>query len=87
MCRWKRNTHRHIALLGLRANAPQGRLYVAPALPHWLPDLRLDGLRCGGARLGLRFWREGERSRWEVVDQAGQIEVLDEPAEEIGDRV
>src|SRR6185369_1850764 len=66
-------------LLGLRADAPHGCLYVAPALPHWLPDLTLGGLHCGGAQLSLRFWRDGERSRWEVFDQAGQIEVLDDP--------
>lgn len=66
-------------ILGLRADAPRGRLYVAPALPHWLPDLTLRGMRCGGALLDLRFWREGEQSRWEVVGQEGQIEVLDEP--------
>ena len=66
-------------LLGLRADAPNRRLYVAPALPHWLPDLTLGGLRCGDARLNLRFWREGELSRWEILGQEGQIEVLDEP--------
>jgi glycogen debranching enzyme len=72
-------------LLGLRADAPHGRLYVAPALPHWLPDLTLAGLRCGAAQLSLRFWREGDRSRWEVRGLEGQIEVLDEPTEETGD--
>ncbi len=77
---WAAGTILHLirTLLGLRANAPQGRLYVAPALPHWLPDLTLAGLRCGKARLSLRFWREGELSRWEILGQEGQIEVLDE---------
>ena len=66
-------------ILGLRADAPQGRLYVAPALPHWLPDVTLGGLSCGGARLDLRFWREGDLSRWEILKLEGQIDVLDEP--------
>ncbi|HEU5102612.1 MAG TPA: glycogen debranching N-terminal domain-containing protein [Roseiflexaceae bacterium] len=66
-------------LVGLRADMPHGRLYVDPALPHWLPDLRLGGLRCGDAQLSLHFWRDDQRSRWEVVDQVGQVEVLDEP--------
>ncbi len=45
----------------------------------WLPDLTLGGLHCGGARLSLRFWREGELTRWEILGLEGQIEVLDEP--------
>ncbi len=78
---WAAGTILHLirTLLGLRADAPHGRLYVAPALPHWLPDLTLGGLRCGGARLSLRFWREGELSRWEILGLEGQVEVLDEP--------
>jgi glycogen debranching enzyme len=71
-------------LLGLRADAPRGRLYVDPALPHWLPDLVLGGLRCGDARLDLRFWRAGDQSRWEIVGLEGAIEVLDEPTLETG---
>jgi glycogen debranching enzyme len=78
---WAAGTILHLirTLLGLRADAPHGRLYVAPALPPWLPDLTLSGLRCGGARLSLRFWRAGELSRWEILRLEGQIEVLDEP--------
>jgi glycogen debranching enzyme len=67
-------------ILGLRADAPNGRLYVAPALPRWLPSITLTGLRCGAARLDLRFWREGELSRWEVAGREGEIEALDEPS-------
>ena len=51
------------AILGLRADAPPGRLYVDPTLPRWLPDVTLRGLKVGGRRLTLRFWREGDRSR------------------------
>jgi glycogen debranching enzyme len=77
---WAAGTILHLirTLLGLRADAPHGRLYVAPALPHWLPDLTLAGLHCGRAQLSLRFWREGDQSRWEIIGQEGQIEVLDE---------
>jgi glycogen debranching enzyme len=67
------------AILGLRADAPAGCLYVHPTLPNWLPDLH--GLRVGQTRLALRFWREGERSRWEVLGQRGgpEIDVREEP--------
>ena len=67
-------------LLGLEADAPGGRLYVAPALPHWLSEVQVDNLRVGTARVALRCWREGERSRFEVQDITGPLRVL--PAEE-----
>ncbi len=73
-------------IFGLRADAPHAHLYVAPSLPHWLPDITLEGLRVGDCSLDLRFWREGDRSRWEVLAarQTGgssqpSIAVLDDP--------
>lgn len=57
-------------ILGLRADANQGKLYVAPTLPRWLPDLTLQQLTVGPCRFDIRFWREGTRSRWEVLDVA-----------------
>jgi glycogen debranching enzyme len=67
------------AILGLEADAPRGRLRVDPALPAWLPDVTLHGLRVGQAQLDLRFWREGERTRWEASPREGQIDVTEEP--------
>ena len=74
-------------ILGLRADAPHKRLYVHPTLPNWLPDIALDRLRVGKCSISLRFWREGENSRWEVTDmqtdqgvaQEDRIQVVDEP--------
>ena len=68
-------------ILGLRADAPAGRLYVQPTLPDWLPDLELDKLQVGEARLRLRFWRERALSRWETLDQqGGAVDIVEEPA-------
>ena len=53
------------AMLGLRADAPRGRLYVDPELPLWLPEITLHGLAVGRARVDLRFWRD---RRSEPVD-------------------
>ena len=66
------------ALLGLRADAPHGRLYVDPSLPRWLPDVTLRGLAVGSSRVDLRFWREDEHTSWEVLDRQGDIEILEE---------
>src|SRR5579859_4077551 len=56
------------AMLGLRADAPHKRLYVNPTLPVWLPELQLQHLRIGPCSFALHFWREGDCSRWEVMD-------------------
>jgi glycogen debranching enzyme len=67
-------------LLGLRADAPNGRLYVDPTLPDWLPDLEVTNLEVGGARLALRAWRVGAATRWEVARQEGvAIAVIQAP--------
>ena len=63
------------AILGLRADAPRRRLYVDPELPAWLPDVTLKGLQVGQARLDLRFWREGDRTRWDGSLREGEVEV------------
>jgi glycogen debranching enzyme len=71
--------HLIVALLGIRADAPNGCLYLDPELPAWLPDMRLRKLTIGSARLDLRCWRDGEHTRWEVDVLEGQIEVLHAP--------
>jgi glycogen debranching enzyme len=73
-------------ILGLRADAPHKRLYVHPTLPDWLPDIELHHLRVGPCSITLRFWREGNGSRWEVrkmqadqgTTQQDMIQVMDE---------
>jgi glycogen debranching enzyme len=66
------------AMLGLRGDAPGGRLYVDPELPRWLPEITLHGLTIGRARVDLRFWREGERSRWAADVREGTVTVQEE---------
>jgi glycogen debranching enzyme len=67
------------AILGLDADAPHERLRVDPALPAWLPDVMLRGLRVGRARVDLRFWREGEHTRWSATTREGTLRVVQEP--------
>jgi glycogen debranching enzyme len=66
------------AMLGLRGDAPEGRLYVDPELPRWLPEITLHGLTIGRARVDLRFWREGERNRWAADVREGTVTVQEE---------
>jgi hypothetical protein len=54
-------------MLGVQPAAPEGRLYVDPALPDWMPDVTLKDMRLGGHTLDLRFWRDGPKTHWEVL--------------------
>ena len=47
--------------------APRGELRVDPLLPRWLPDLTLLDIRLGRQRFDIRFWRDGEETRFEVL--------------------
>jgi glycogen debranching enzyme len=65
------------ALLSIEADAPRGKLRLAPALPHWLPELTLRDLVFGQHRLDLRFWRDNGATRTEVLKgDAVAVEVL-----------
>jgi glycogen debranching enzyme len=54
-------------ILGFQPDAPNKKLYIDPVLPEWLQDLEISDLRIGEQRFDLRFWREGEGTRWEVL--------------------
>jgi hypothetical protein len=60
-------------MLGIVPNAPHGRLYVDPALPDWMPDVTLTDLRLGRKTMDLRFWRDGEETKFEVLRGGASI--------------
>ena len=55
------------AILGVRPDAPRSRIFVDPALPAWLPDITLFDLRLGHRSFDIRFWRDDEITRFEVL--------------------
>jgi glycogen debranching enzyme len=55
------------AMLGLKQDAPRGKLYVDPALPDWLSDVTLTDLRLGRERFDIRFWRDGKDTIFKVL--------------------
>jgi len=63
------------AILGLNADGHSRTLYVDPVLPHWLPDITLHNLRVGGSIVTLRFWAQGEETRYEVMSAQGGLSV------------
>jgi glycogen debranching enzyme len=54
-------------MVGFQPDAPAGRLYIDPALPDWMPHLTLRDLRVDRMSFDLRFWREGDATRWDVL--------------------
>jgi glycogen debranching enzyme len=55
------------AILGVVPDAPRGKLYVDPLLPTWLPDLTLLDLHLGRNKFDIRFWRDGDKTMFEVL--------------------
>ncbi len=54
-------------MLGFMPDAPRGKLYVDPDLPTWLPDLTVTDLRLNQHKFDIRFWREGDKTKFEVL--------------------
>jgi glycogen debranching enzyme len=71
------------SMLGLKADAPNRRLQVQPVLPDWLPDVHLTHLNVGNATIDLRFWREGEQTKWEITHLKGKLDVQEYGFEEL----
>jgi hypothetical protein len=64
------------AILGLDADAHKRTLYIDPVLPHWLPDITLHNLRVGTGKVTLRFWRELDATRYDVLSSSGGLNVM-----------
>ena len=70
------------AILGLEADAHARTLYVDPALPRWLPEVTLHHLRVANSTATIRFWRENDYSRFEVLSCDGELHVQHGPPPE-----
>jgi hypothetical protein len=66
------------AILGLDAGACKQTLYVNPDLPNWLPEITLHNLGVGNGTVTLRFWREGDTTRHDILAANGDIRVAAE---------
>jgi glycogen debranching enzyme len=62
---------------GITADAPAGTLYIhRPALPSWLDQIEVVGMRVGPARVDLTFTRTGSVTAVQVPRKEGDLEVL-----------
>jgi glycogen debranching enzyme len=71
------------AILGLDADAHSNTLYVDPSLPKWLPDITLTNLRVGTGMVTLRFWREQNETRWDVLSNSNGLRVMHSSEKEV----
>ena len=55
------------AMLGLQMDGPAGLLQVDPALPEWLPDVTLRGLRVGSQSFDIAFRRTPDGTAYDVL--------------------
>ena len=67
----------------LLADTPHKRLFVNPTLPDWIPEIELQHLQVGPCKITIRFWREGEVSRWEVSENTAEKNVKQEEMVEV----
>jgi glycogen debranching enzyme len=61
------------AILGIRPDAPRGRIFVDPVLPTWLPDITLFDVRLGRRSFDIRFWRDDDATYFEVLNGASHM--------------
>ncbi len=55
------------AMLGIVPAAPDGCLFIDPALPAWMPDVTLSNLTVGKTTYSIRFWLDGDQTRHQVL--------------------
>jgi glycogen debranching enzyme len=70
------------ALLGIEPALEKDEVTLSPALPEWLSEATLRRLTIRGADLSIRFFREGETTRWEVLESTGPLEITGLPLAE-----
>lgn len=69
------------ALLGLYAYAPLKTLFLDPWLPEWLPEMTVENLSVGDARITLGFKRTAEGdTQYSIERLDGELHVLRQPS-------
>jgi glycogen debranching enzyme len=64
------------SMLGMRADAARGRLYLSPKLPQWLNYMSVQNLRVGKGTVNLHFERQGEGTSFRITEDSAGIQVV-----------
>ena len=68
------------AMLGIYPIAALNVLLLDPHLPDWLPEITLEQLHVGKAEVSLRFYREKDKTHFQVLDKRGKLRVVRQPS-------
>lgn len=69
------------ALLGIYPYAPLDALFLDPHLPEWLPEITVEGMRVGKAKVTLKFSRASSGdTTYEVTDLTGPLYIVHQPS-------
>jgi hypothetical protein len=60
-------------LLGIRSDAPSGRIRMSPVLPRHVTHFAVEGIRVGEARLSLRYDTDGTTHRYTLEPTRGRV--------------
>ena len=70
-------------VLGIVPWAPLQLMMIDPLLPAWLPDLTIDDLRVGDARVSIRFTRDDHGATdHEILRRHGALRIIRQPPPE-----
>lgn len=66
-----------MACLGLQPDALHGILRICqPALPIWLPEVTVQGLRIGDTTVDLGFSLSARETEWRVLGNPGKLQII-----------
>ena len=69
------------ALLGLYPYAPLNVLFLDPWLPDWLPEITVEDLCVGPARVTLQFKRDNQgNTDYKVIRSEGDLHIVRQPS-------
>jgi glycogen debranching enzyme len=68
------------AILGIYPYAPLHVLLLDPQLPDWLPEITIRRLTVGRATTDIRFYRKGQQTHFDILNQRGKLHVLRQPS-------
>lgn len=69
------------AILGLFPYAAANLLILDPHLPEWLPEITVDNMRVGNARVTIHFQRRSNGStEYRVLSREGNLHILRQPS-------
>lgn len=69
------------ALLGIYPYAPLNVLFLDPRLPEWLPEITMERLHVGNARVSLKFKRDDRgNTDYSVIQLDGDLHIIRQPS-------